>query len=195
MNMGLAAAIVVGVTFCVDVASFILIAQVKRKIAGTADEINAGVRKGIADAIGTIAGVATQLLGQIGQNPRADGLLAHVPEIVDGLVSQAATSPNGATPDWVGAAAPTPRAPPTVVATPDTLADTHERLVDRGRLSVVSAGPAIIGAGPAIIRAGPAVVGRPAVRPPPRSPAGAGRRSGAAAWPRSWPRSGECARG
>lgn len=85
MTMTTAAAIVVGITFVVDLASFILIAQVKRRIAATADEIHAGVQKGIADAIGKIATAATAVLGQLGQQPRTDGLLAHVDELVDGL--------------------------------------------------------------------------------------------------------------
>lgn len=95
MSLTHAAAAVVAITFVVDLASFVLIAQVKRKIASTADEIHIAVQKGIGDAIGKIAGVATTILGQVGQPPRSDGLLAHVPELIDELVGQAPSSGGG----------------------------------------------------------------------------------------------------
>ena len=86
--LGILAAIIVGVTFAIDVASFVQILKIRRHVEATADEIYAGVQTGIGEAIGKIAAVATELLGGLGQTPRPDGLLAHVPQLVDQLTGR-----------------------------------------------------------------------------------------------------------
>lgn len=94
--------VIIWLLIAVDITALAIGISIRRTVTRivnqTASDIETAVKAGIADAVGKIAGVAATIMGQLGQAPRGDGLLAHVPELVDELVGQA-TSPNCAIPE------------------------------------------------------------------------------------------------